>query len=445
VGVEHDGEFKQLRANSGLKAFPQPGDRFSYAVYLSQTDDRANIAIGIQGNIFNGVRIKVDARNNILQLDDSLTNASFADIASHLNEWLSVVVEWGLDGTVAATLLDSTGTELGTVSDGSFQKSGGIGLLIDNASGTSSSIYFDSFTLERRETEARTNTLKGTTQLGNEVVPSGSIQTGPTTSSTNAERAIYQDAPVDTTATQGTQSKLTLLQSGLHPAMFMERTLDGQGGAYGHQLDAALGRFARLNANLSWEYDSLADVPNWNSSDGGVSNWTFNVNSRPRRIHVEHDGSGSSNDNGGVIGSALTAYSSIGGFKITYHNVSWTENDSTNRIALGVHISPIDSGLLGNSGVYYQVRGDTDVLQSDSSKTTLSSQVDWSNNHDITILWDGEKAELYVDGVFRVSNPATTNDDFKPIIQLVDDSVNSQPETIECEQVTVEPLPEVLQ
>jgi hypothetical protein len=265
---------------------------------------------------------------------------------------------------------------------------------------------------------------------------------------TNAESVVYARAPVDDEATQGTESVLTLLQSGIDPAMVMRRELDGQGGAYQHQLDAALGRFARLNANLSFEYETLADVPNWNSISDGISNFTFNVNGRPRRIRVEHDGSGGSNSNGGVQSSVLATSQSLNRLAISFHNVSFTNNAASNRIELGLSNKSTDTQL-SNSGdgilLEHSARNGTTggrlvVVNNGNSTLTSPFSIDWNKNQDITFQYDGSVVTLLIDGVEKDALSFSTNSDYRPVIKLrAEDAVNDS-EILEVGQITVEPI-----
>jgi len=270
----------------------------------------------------------------------------------------------------------------------------------------------------------------------------GAIATGPQEAPLNALRGEYMTAPMDDEATQGDTSLLTLLKSGLDPAIYVERTLDGQGGAYGHQLEAALGRFARINSNLSWEYDTLSDVPNWSTNDGGASTWTYNVNSRPRRMTVEHDGSGS-DDYGGAVSAALATYQSIGGFRITFHDVSYTDN-ADNELRIGLSDAGAADNLNDQNSIYFCQRGGSSQLKISGNGYSWVN-VDFTSNHNLSLEYDGSEVRGYTDGNEKVSQSHSGNFDYKPVIQLFENGNKSASETIEVQQITVEPLPEVLQ
>ncbi len=450
--------FKEIYTRNGeISSYPQRGDVFSFALYATDKSDKIPVYFAwvsdTNGSGDAGYSIGVSPNNDNLALRDENTSTNLktapAPLSNYVNEWIYVTVEWGLDNSVHITAEDSNGQTIGTLdvsNTGIEQDTGKIGFGGYNPY-TAPVLYYDSFTLTRRETEARTNTQKGTTQLGNEVVPSGSIQTGPTTSSTNAKRAIYQDAPVDNTATQGSQSKLTLLQSGLHPAMFMERTLDGQGGAYGHQLQAPLGRFARINANLSWEYDTLADVPNWNF--GGVSGATASLTGSPRRIQIDHTSSASGV---GSLNSPVVITRSEP-FRVVFSDVSFTDNDDgslNNRFALGINTADAGDPLRSSTG--YEISFDagnnsTRLRTFDSGskqEKTTDHFPDYSTNHDFAIEYTQSEQRYIFDGtVIGSVSQSFSSGAFTPYIGL--ESTNGISNTLEVQKITVEPLPEVLQ
>jgi len=279
----------------------------------------------------------------------------------------------------------------------------------------------------------------------------GGVSTGPQEAHVNALRAIFEQAPVNADATQGDTSILTLLQSAGLPAMYMERILDGQGGAYGHQLQAPLGLFSRINANLDWEYNALSDVPTWTSADGGVSVWTTNINGRPRRFHVEHDGSAGSNDFGGAMADVLTTFESVGAFRITFHDVSFTENNASNRFGVGVSTiadASVDMTSNGDGITLTADAGSNDytinAINAGTSSTASYNGPDWTTNHDLSIEYDGAEVRGYVDGDFIGSVAHAVNADYRPIFQLMDSGGVTEAETAEVAEVSVEPLPEVM-
>jgi hypothetical protein len=222
--------------------------------------------------------------------------------------------------------------------------------------------------------------------------------------------------------------------------------LDGQGGAYGHQLDGALGRFARLNANLSWEYDTLADVPNWESQAGGTNTWTFGVRNRPRSIFIESAGD-QFGDYAGFLAGSILSYESLGGFRITFSSLDFNPVGDNDYTRLGITTQRADENVLGGNSIIANLRGGGAVneiygIENGTLSTGDGFNFDFTQNPDITLEYDGAEVRVFVDGQQKDSVSYSVNADFRPIIQLT--SSNSSTDT-EVEQVTAEPLPEVLQ
>jgi hypothetical protein len=273
----------------------------------------------------------------------------------------------------------------------------------------------------------------------------GGAATGPQEAPLNALRAQFSQAPANSEATQGDMSILTMLQSAGSPAAYMERVLDGQGGAYGHQLQAALGRFARINANLSWEYDSLADVLNWDTT--GPSSFSFGLTGFPRKLEVSHDGSGGGT--GGAVASPLLAPDSLGAFSITFHGVDYTDNDSSNNITLAVSDVSADTNArstgTGVAAIFSPNDADLFIHENGTELASLDGEnIDFSQKQDITIRSTSSGFEILVGGDRRNSTSKTVSGAMSPLIQLGDNGAGTG-ETLTVEQITVEPLPEVLQ
>jgi hypothetical protein len=263
--------------------------------------------------------------------------------------------------------------------------------------------------------------------------------------STNAESVVYQRAPVNDEATQGTESVLTLLQSGIDPAVVMRRELDGQGGAYRQRLDAALGRFARLNANLSFEFDTLSDVPNYKTFTTGGGNFSFSLTDRPRRIQLTHDGSASSDEFGTVKSTVLTTSESLGAFRITFKNLSATANDSRNVPRVGITSALGNSNIRQASGVslFVKLTGNSSFSGFDNGSQVFADStfsVGLSGDIDVSIEYDGSQAKLLIDGELISQTAFSRNADFVPVFQVRDESNNSSGETVEVGQITVESI-----
>ncbi|WP_158293737.1 hypothetical protein, partial [Halorubrum sp. SP3] len=311
-----------LVSSRGLKNYPQPSDTFSVSILLTSTSDNPTIRFSANGASGDYKDVSVEASSDVLQFHETASGtfrnitAVDAPVSSHLNEWLEVVFDWKDDGGVDAYLYDSTGSLLSVIESSPEDWTNptaarGVGFVANGNS--SSEMYFDSAHVKRPIEDYLTETQKGTTELGNEVTPSGAVHTGPQEAPTNAPRAEYATAPVTDEATQGEQSLLTLLKSGVNPALYMERTFDGQGGAYGHRLQAPLGRFARVNAALKHQYSTFA-YTDWVSGSGGGTYTLGHTSDRPRRFIVSHDGSG--NDVlGAVYHPALVSHDVLGSWR----------------------------------------------------------------------------------------------------------------------------------
>jgi hypothetical protein len=446
------GGFNELANISNLDAYPQQGDVITLYVYGDKSDEF----------IFNGPPNAPDSSptncyrlfgNKLQEFDD---NSNSTDITGSVtrksNQWNKIEIEWGLDYQFTLRSYNpSTGTLLNEITGTANNKIAGGGIQF-RSENTFTAI--DGVSIERRETEARTNTQKGTTQLGNEVVPSGSIQTGPTTSSTNAKRAIYQDAPVDTTATQGTQSKLTLLQSGLNPAMFMERTLDGQGGAYGHQLQAPLGRISKVNNRLDFNYEDKSDVGfSIDSSDQGGTGinagildgttqiydvnagdgTTITPDTRPREIGASYHFS----DGDGIHNTTIPCpipVGELGAVRVTFHGVTTNMNESgSKKSSVGVRL--VSDG--SNSERFENEFGKIPPFKSD-----------FFSDGKISIEADAiaDEYRFVSQGDIKDINPVNNIGQFvRPAFVGSDDFNSGGYGEIRIKQITVEPLPEVLQ
>jgi hypothetical protein len=267
--------------------------------------------------------------------------------------------------------------------------------------------------------------------------------------SVNAERALYAEAPVNDDATQGTESVLKMLTSGLDPTMTVSRTLDGQGGAYGHQLDAPLGRFARINANLSFEYDSFSDLTDTGNLDNGTTggNYSFSLNGRPRELTINHDGSTTSGSDslGSIQFTSLVSFESLGSWRLTFENVSFTRNDTGNALAIGISDADVITNFVSTTGnaIFFDIRGaDSGVTLDNGTETDsfINPSIDFSQEHDLSIEYDGSTVRFLVDGSQVGSGSFSVNADYLPFVTLVDDDSATASETVSIGQITVEPI-----
>jgi hypothetical protein len=230
----------------------------------------------------------------------------------------------------------------------------------------------------------------------------------------------------------------------------MERTFDGQGGAYGHQLQAPLGRFARINANLSFEYDTLADVPNWESTGSGAgSTYTYQLKDRPRKLSVSHDGSGGTTVEG-AFSNVLTTVESLGPFRITFKNVNITDDS---QAFVGITDQDVSGKSSSGSTITHFLQNAGTEVQSFSTvifDDGTGSKKNHSNKtgSDFSIEVRNGEASFLTDGDVQSikTSDIPSGDNLSPFISLKDRSSKTRSNAeITVEQITVEPLPEVLQ
>jgi hypothetical protein len=212
--LQINGTKNGVASTDGLSAYPQSGDTFEYALHQTDTDDATQFYFGTQDESAlpaDAYRLITDADGNNLELAiaegfsfsdlDIDTNATFSN---HLNEWVSVRIEWGVDGRIRCTATANDGSEIGSVSaTDSTYESGGISVRSFNAVASAPTVYFDSVTTERRVGEYYSETQNGSVKLGNDVQPSGAIETGPNELPTDTDQAILADQPVTDGLTQG--------------------------------------------------------------------------------------------------------------------------------------------------------------------------------------------------------------------------------------------------
>jgi hypothetical protein len=269
---------------------------------------------------------------------------------------------------------------------------------------------------------------------------------GPLSANVNSERALFAEAPVNDSATAETESVLKMLESGLKPTMTVSRTLDGQGGAYGHQFDAPLGRFGRVNSTLNnfnhTDVNLISELDNWDVFDSG-STFTFETNSRPRRLSIKHDGSTS--NHAGIKSSVLTTSESLDAFMITFHDVSVPDVSGT-KLQIGISTEQPDKNIDGKgNGIFGRLFTSNNsikprVADNGTIVTDSGFQFDTSVNHDISFIYDGESAIFFLDGFLRSTIAYDNNADFTPVINVQDRGSDSNSGTVSVAEITVEPI-----
>jgi len=431
---------QQTSSTGGLGAYAQPGDIIRFSLWASTEDENfIDISFGPY-TIRYGSKSAGDDIDVISEVNGNLGGPG---IEASLNTEIEFEIQWTIDNVLGVTITQS-GNVLANF-ERSIVDTGSRRFRINTFSNntTEGIFYLDNIRVKRRTPTYISETGAGVTELGNEVIPSGSIQTGPQEFNANALRGTQTQAPVNSDATQGDVSVLTLLQSGLDPSIILRRILDGQGGAYANQIDGALGRFARINANLSFEYNTLVDVPSWISATADT-NFTVSLTQRPRRLRIEHTGDTDSNHFGGVESAALTTFQSLGGFRVSFIDVSYTQNDTNNTFNLSVGNHGATSNP-SNTGDNLTISSDATSAVTSGTRDGGNYTTDWGSKHDLAIEYDGTQVRFTVDGNTVSTTSYTTNGDFVPTINLLDKSESTAGEVLEVGQVTVEPLPEVLQ
>ncbi len=127
--------YAEIQSTSGLNAYPKQGDTVTWHVKRNSNTDTAYA-------LFYAVQSETDSPDSY-QVDIRPANGSFRIVkwssgsptalnsvsASYpSNEWMTVKLDWGNDGSMTATIEDSTGTEIASVSaSDTAYSSGGIG------------------------------------------------------------------------------------------------------------------------------------------------------------------------------------------------------------------------------------------------------------------------------------------------------------------------------
>ena len=187
-------------------------------------------------------------------------------------------------------------------------------------------------------------------------------------------------------------------------------------------VDAPLGRISWVNANLSWEVLNFSELDNWSATLQSSS--SASLTGSPRRLALSmykgHD------DVHRIISDVLTTHDSLGAFRITFKDVSFTEIYRDRLI--GVGIREINTGGFikqstgGDAAIAYYIDSDYDYFSTTTSNdgtAEMISDMDWGSNHDITIEWDGIDAKLLIDGVLQSSLSHSESADYRPSIEIV--------------------------
>lgn len=427
---------------------PQPGDTFTVHAYLtdSQVDAEFWFAVQQHGNFPDGYRLEFSGGGSVILRQQGGPGGSItinAGLDSHLNERVYAVVEWGLDGVFTLTAYDSNDNELGSGSQVLDRWEEGHTMYTVTANdGNQHHVFMDGPYIDRRTREYLTETDVGTTELGNEVTPSGAIHAGPHEAELN-QRAPHSVIRSDPDLAGG--ADVAVVDDVLGADAGIHGQADGEGFGYAARSQAPLGRIARLNANLSWEYDALADVPTWGITTGSDSSWTTQLTGTPRLIQIDHDGSGSG-DRASWDATAVVSRGSLGDFRVTFKDLRHTQSGSDKNYVM--------VGLRAGSGAT-NPRNDTDAIVtriidtqdtdtyvvSGGTETSQNSHtIDLTGGRDVTLEVTGSEVSLFVDGTHVHTCSASTDAALTPVIQSRDSGNGTTGETVDCEQVVVEVL-----
>jgi len=262
--VDSGGGFHQFADTDHLSAYPQPGDVITFYEYgdgfiefVINISDRPTASPRSCYRYFSGKIQEFDEENN----DSGVTGG----VGRNANQWNEIEIEWGLDYQFTVRSYNaSTGDLIGEVSGSPNQKFGVGGVQFRSDSGFSAVGQVE---ISRREPQARANTAKGVTELGNEVVPSGSIQTGPMEVPTDHPNYPTANLPVTDDLSAGEQVGYHLAIN-QDKALTLEAEADGNGGIQNAQVSFENTQIADPAHNTS--ADSMTADPESASEDGFV-------------------------------------------------------------------------------------------------------------------------------------------------------------------------------
>jgi len=139
----------------------------------------------------------------------------------------------------------------------------------------------------------------------------------------------------------------------------------------------------------------------------------------------------------------LTTDTSLGSFRVTFDNVTFTSNENRNSARIGLHDQPVGSRVGdGNAIIFDIIAGQSGQLLVTDSGTTNKTGVgnQFATGQSISIEYDGATARLLLDGMVVEETSFSATADFTPVFKIFDDSGASASETLEIGQVTVEEL-----
>ena len=207
-------------------------------------------------------------------------------------------------------------------------------------------------------------------------------------------------------------------------------------------VDAPLGRISRVNANLSWEVINFNRLYSWNAQTKyGAS---ASLTGSPRRVALSV--SGINDGTSQIISDVLTTHDSLGAFRITFKDVSYTNTNANNDVGIGLREDNTGTFIRQSTGgdpaiaYYHKNNGSNDYFTTATSNDGTAEQISdiyWGSNHDITIEWNGTDARLLIDGVLQSSLSHSESADYRPSIEI---KGNGNDDSITVGEVIVEAL-----
>jgi len=145
------GPFKIISSTSGLNRYPDQGDSWEFLVEPTASKQFSGMLFGTQDetNTPGGYFVRVDARGgiDINRFDGSgnKTKLKSASASWDLDATNRVEIDWSTNNDITARAYDSTDSKTGTVTaTDSTYTDGGVGWLMNENTGGTSSFYFDS-------------------------------------------------------------------------------------------------------------------------------------------------------------------------------------------------------------------------------------------------------------------------------------------------------------
>jgi len=145
------GTAQNLDSTTDLNVYPEAGDNFSYRENVDTDSWNGGTKFGFQDSN-NYYMIVNSTQDSAIYLKEkvggSWTTMDSVSVTIPQDEWLKVRVEWATSGDITATVENSTGSTVGTVSghDENFS-SGGIGFSANTAASTAQYAYWDNYKL----------------------------------------------------------------------------------------------------------------------------------------------------------------------------------------------------------------------------------------------------------------------------------------------------------